>query len=127
MNRENLRRMADYIATVPQSDFTMVRYRLSGDRVSHKCGSVGCVVGHCTVLDNAKNIPVNEMREIDFGLWSERFTGLTGDQWDWCFSDEWTYADNTPEGASKRINYLLEHGLPENSYHIMIGEDDLPY
>ena len=41
---------------------------------------------------------------------------LNDDTWLWCFSGGWYINDNTPEGAGKRIRWLLEHDfmLPED-------------
>lgn len=33
--------------------------------------------------------------------------------YDWLFSDGWLDYDNAPEGAAKRILYMLEHGVPD--------------
>ena len=31
----------------------------------------------------------------------------------WIFDGGWARWDNTPHGAAKRIDYLLEHGVPD--------------
>lgn len=121
MNRKNLQKMADYIRTIPQEKFNM-RFFRRHEEVSHECGSVGCVLGHCTVLDKkplpmlAQIVSWNSRRLIDFVSWGESFTGIskrTG-EWQWCFAGEWSEVDNTPEGAARRIEWLLEHGLPKD-------------
>ena len=127
MNKENLQRMADYIRTIPQEKFNMVAWR-DGDTNKHECDSVGCVVGHCTVLDKIENIPFTSLGSIDFTRWSEDFTGIyTREEWNWCFSDEWHEVDNTPEGAALRIEWLLEKGLPEDWEEQMNSEVPLCY
>jgi hypothetical protein len=115
MNRENLQRMADFIRTVPQDKFSMREYR-SGDITLQECNSVGCVVGWCTLLDKKENIPLYKDGNIDFEEWSIKFTGMGSfsNRWDWCFSMDWCYVDNTPEGAALRIEWLLNKGLPED-------------
>lgn len=127
MNRENLQRAADYIKTIPQEFFDMGEYRMDGSRRSHKCNSIGCVIGHTTILDKYENIPRNEDGWIDFGSWADIFYGLTGGQNSWCFSGIWDDVDNTPIGASKRIQWLLDHGLPQDWKAQMNGESPLCY
>lgn len=128
MNRENLKRMADYIRTVPQENFTISYYR-SGSERYHKCDSVGCVIGHCTVLDDIDNIPTFQGGDIRFDEWSKIFTELVpySGKWKWCFSTYWKQIDNTPTGAAERIEWLLNHGLPEDWYEQMTGETPLIY
>ena len=131
MNKENLQKMADYIRTVPQKKFDMEIYRV-GSHKTAECGSIGCVIGHCTVLDS-EPLPMGAWRSdgegIDFATWSEKFTGLstTSDEWDWCFSSGWSHFDNTPEGAAKRIEWLINKGLPKDWFKQMGGENPLCY
>jgi hypothetical protein len=128
MNRENLQRMADYIRTVPQESFNMKVYR-DGSKRYHKCNSVGCVIGHCTALDDIDNIPTLWNDEINFHKWSENYTGLIAgkSEWIWCFDAYWIHIDNTPTGAADRIEWLLKHGLPKDWLRQMNGENPLIY
>lgn len=117
MNRENLQRIADFIPTIPQESFDMSTYRWGFDQ-EPECKSIGCVIGHCTILDK-DNILANHigvLGRLKFTEWSEEFTGLShlSYKWDWCFSSLWASVDNTVEGARKRILYLLDKGrVPE--------------
>ena len=133
MNRENLGRMSDYIRTISQEQFSMIDYR-SGQQETIECDSVGCIIGHCTILDLPENIPIRTYfhgggNSKLFDIWSTRFTGLESHskEWLWCFAYYWKYSDDTPEGASKRIDYLLDNGLPKNWYEQMHGEAPLCY
>ena len=127
MNTYNLQRMADHIRTIPQEAFNMEGYR-KGQDLTIKCDSVGCAVGHCPVLDpNPDKIPRHKDGGIDYTEWSFNFTGLDINQWAWCFSTDWTDADNTPEGAALRIEWLLSHGLPEDWYEQLKGMAPLCY
>ena len=133
MKRDNLQRMADHLKTnVIPDNFHMGRYRGDDDDLSSPvCGSVGCTVGTCSVLD-AENVIKNFTDtdgEIEFGDWSEDFTGLLGveDEWSWCFGSTWSKTDNTPAGAALRIEWLLNHGLPENWKNQMYGREKLCY
>lgn len=132
MNRENLQRMADYIRTVPQRSFAMDTYRGPLDTQGPKCNSVGCIIGHCTILDADL---INELLHEScgsvyaFAKWSFLFTGLSDseDSWYWCFGWRWAHSDNTPTGAADRIEWLLENGLPENWRAQMSGDAPLCY
>jgi len=129
MNRENLKLMADYIETISQDRFDMGKFR-TGELVKHECGSVGCVIGHCTILD--KNpLRLDLDGHIDFDAWSFDFTGLDSfydnDKWQYLFSCEWETVDNTPAGAAKRIRYFLENGLPKNWQEQILGFAPLSY
>jgi len=133
MKRENLQLMADHLKTnVIPDNFDMGKYRGDDDDFSSPvCGSVGCTVGTCTVLD-VENVIKNFTDtdgEIEFGDWSVDFTGLLGggDEWDWCFDSAWRNTDNTPTGAALRIEWLLKYGLPENWMSQMRGREELCY
>lgn len=124
--------MADYIKTIPQEQFDMKKYRSTHDSYSHECNSVGCVIGHCIILEeesSVMNLPLSSHPHggIDFTRWSERFTGLhrTSKEWDWCFTDDWSLFDNTPPGASKRIEYMLKYGVPSDFDVPMQADVDL--
>lgn len=127
MNIENLLKAAAYIETVPQEKFNMSlwRYRV---HTTHQCETVGCLIGHCTILDHFENIP-KTLGDINYERWSEQFFGLkcASREWKWCFAGEWSQTDNTPAGAAKRIRYLVNNGLPENWREQMLGEDELCY
>lgn len=127
MNKENLQRMADFIKTIPQASFSMEVFRF-GKNNTPKCSSIGCVVGHCTVLDK-ENLTFDENGDIEFLAWSEKFTGLSrsSNEWDWCFSGGWTDNDDTPIGAAKRIEWLINKGLPEDWKEQYHSEKELCY
>jgi len=152
MNTENLNKIADYIETVPQYKFDMRRFRteehaddieiipddpqekvdisayLAGQKTAHECGSVGCILGHCTILDE-RPLPLNYLGEIDVYVWSFEFTGLDPKSIGWCylFAGFWTYGDNTPTGAASRIRHFLEKGLPDDWRDQMLGRTPLSY
>ena len=124
MNKENLQKMADYIKTIPQNMFDMNTYR-DGQTHLPECDSVGCILGHCTILDDK----IDNKGYINFSQWGEKFTGIdeNDSEWDWCFHSLWASSDNTPLGASKRIEWLIKHGLPYDWREQMWGEEPLRY
>ena len=132
MKRENLQLMANHLKTnVNQDNFDMGKYRGLYDTINPVCGSAGCVIGTCSVLD-ADNVITNFTDtdgEIYFMDWSEDFTGLYRgeDEWAWCFDSTWKTTDNTPTGAALRIEWLLNNGLPENWKNQMYGHEKLCY
>ncbi len=130
MYKENLLKMADYIETIPQEQFNMGTFRFNDKCVNPECNSVGCIIGHCTILD-AENVINNFMKPsniINFQAWSEEFTGIKGNNtWEYLFSSEWLTSDNTPTGAAKRIRYVVEHGLPDTFFEEMTKGKHLSY
>lgn len=129
MNRENLKIAADNLRQPLKTGFSMEVFDetgVTGDSEKIVCGSVGCAIGHTAfVIPKYKN-----ETWLDYSL---RVTGLTDNDyegnsaWDWCFSEEWRYVDNTPQGAADRIDWLLEYGLPLNWQEQLFGEAPLCY
>jgi hypothetical protein len=128
VNTVNLLRMADHIETVNPELFGM-RFCREGGENTHECNSVGCIIGHCVILDEWKNVPLYIDGDIKFVAWSEQFTGISRFRylWTWLFGYEWTMPDNTPTGAAARIRYTVKHGLPENWDAQMDGDAPLCY
>lgn len=128
MNRENLKKLADYLlsgnlkADFDMSDYSSERHHYRGGSPTD-CGTVGCAVGHGphSGIKKYKSESWAEYAERGFGL------SLIDDEWHWCFADEWVFTDNTPEGAGKRINWLLEKGLPRDWKEQMNGKAKLCY
>jgi len=152
MNAENLKKMADYIETVPKYKFDMIIFRaqehaddfeiipddpqekvdisafLAGRKTAHECGGVGCILGHCTVIDR-NPLPMDSLGEIDGYAWSLDFTGLGPNsiEWHYLFAGFWIYGDNTPTGAASRIRHFLEKGVPDDWRDQMLGRTPLSY
>ena len=116
MNKENLLKMADYIETIPQNKFDMINYRKNMGDVDVVCNSIGCAVGHCTILDmvNIQNNFIDEDDgQIKFFQWSEDFTGVNDmPQWNYLFTSKWRVVDNTTQGTANRIRHVVKHGFP---------------
>lgn len=125
MNRDNLKKLADYLVSgKTRMEFDMSNYCLSGhSRISkpehHDCGTVGCAIGH----GPAAGIPVID-RDNTWFWYADRVFQCDMDEWDWCFSQDWLFVDNTPQGAAYRIYYMLDHGVPDDAYEQRISAKD---
>ena len=114
INYLNLKKMFNHILlNVPEEMINMRFYRDGEDNEKlHECKSTGCIIGHCTILDNYENIPKKQNFEgvisIRFTSWSEQFTGLSSfsDNWNWCFGQNWP---NNKEQILLRIKYLIDN------------------
>ena len=126
-NIENILKAADLIEKIPQRKFNMRSFR-KGQRSTAKCGSVGCIVGHSTLL--ASNLISRDLdREIDFISFSFAFFGIrwSSNDWSYLFSGDWVRTDNTPTGSASRMRYYAAHGLPENWRAQTTGDAPLIY
>jgi len=113
----NLLMLAEYLEQpILKAAFNMENY--TGEPHSAKitdCGSVGCAVGHGPYAgvpkDTSENwnaygwenfIPSdNYMTSFREGNEPVRYN------WSFAFDSDWHRIDNTPQGAAKRIRYLL--------------------
>ena len=95
MNKENLTKLANYLASGAVDDgFDMWTYE-------------SCAIGY------GPDSGIPKLHDENWGEYYIRAFGVArGYSWDWCFSGEWRYRDNTPQGAAARILYLVEHGVP---------------
>lgn len=133
VNLENLRLMADHIATVDQRYFNMRYFIRKIDQMEISliygggCGTVGCVIGHCIVLDESIMKPLSH--DFNYYAWSERFTGISTKTllWTYLFGNKWSYIDNTPIGASNRIRHFIEHGLPKDAREQILQINPISY
>lgn len=132
INHRNLLRMAEYIEKTPQERFDMRNYRNNGNP-TFDCGAVGCIIGHCVVLSDHKDVPKDSSSNINFAGWLKQFTSIDPDNPDhyphycYLFADLWFYIDNTPQGASDRIIQYIQDGLPNNWENQMKGIESLSY
>lgn len=121
MNVENLRKLANYLKGQLKAAFDMDVYtKESWER--DDCGTGGCAAGHGPY---AGIIKANES-------WTSYVTRAFGlhvsdPARSWCFSSQWCNTDNTPLGAAKRIEWLLEHGVPENWREQITRKEPLCY
>lgn len=109
--RANLEKLAKALETVPQEQFGMRAFnsaRLPPER-AYPCGTVACALGWSPVYVEP---PVGYEGWLEYG---ERVFGIgpLETEWEWCFGGGWRHYDDTPLGASKRIRYMLKHGVPD--------------
>lgn len=125
MNRENLQKLATFLAygelpkDVKFSMGTYTGYQHSDEWQQTTCGTAGCAVGFAPFAGFQKS--------ADEG-WSE-YSGrlFTRDyrEWAWCFDEDWKTVDDTPLGAAKRIQYLLDNeDVPSRFDEYYIQDDD---
>lgn len=121
MNRENLLKLATYLLSGKlEADFDMGSFTDGSDwRFNRRldCGTVGCAIGHGPYAGLPKQDDEGWIAYSNrvFGFISEPYLygpntyHTQGNYWHWCFSSLWDDIDNTPEGAAKRILYLLHN------------------
>lgn len=131
MNRDNLEKLAAYLEAIPADyeHFSMRSYlEVEGAHIYMidlsaelllRCGTVACAVGHGPAAGIAS------LTDENWDDYSDRVFDLDLVEWAWCFSSDWTRVDDTPQGAAKRIRYMLEHGVPENATSQKKGQ--VPY
>lgn len=102
MNTKLLQQIADYVRTVPPEEFAMDDWEK-------------CVIAH------------SEHKGLISKCFFVETTNLTDNQAVFIACQQWYKVDNTPEGAAKRIEYLIEYGLPHDWRLMMEGAIPLCY
>ncbi len=108
IKKRNLKRTRKHIAEVNGSMINMDNYRFDDSgRYNPECGSIGCIVGHATVLD-AKNVIKNftNKKGIKFSLWSEEFFGIYRESYLW----NYLFGYNNPDIKDYhlyRMDYII--------------------
>lgn len=120
MNTENLLKLATYLLSGElKAEFDMISFTdsvLPIEQANFKteCGTVGCAAGHGPYAGIPKHSTETWMeyiyRVFDIANGAYNYNS----RWVWLFSGTWRYTDNTPQGAAKRILYLIRHGLPDD-------------
>lgn len=129
MKIRNFKRAFNHVLLNVQEDsFDMMYYRKEtkgssifgnfiDDKVTQECGSVGCIIGHCSILDT----PENFYSFNYFSDWSEYFFGIEEGTtlWDFCFSGDWgadTKTNNKTQSLL-RLQYVIENeDYPDDYY-----------
>lgn len=128
MNKENLKKLANYLlsgnlkADFSMQFFTSPEVQRAYSYFATTCGTVGCALGHAPYLGILKT------NKETWREYSKReFVDIFSNEGKWCFHGTWHTTDNTAKGAGKRILYLLNHGLPKDWESQMMGITPLCY
>ena len=116
INYLNLKKMFNHILeNVPEDMINIKQYRRHDDHFNHECKSIGCIIGHCIILDDWLKVPKLQDESIDFIEWSQNFTGFMyyDDNWLWCFSGNWY---NNREQALLRLKYFIDNKSVPNDW-----------
>ncbi len=111
---KNLEKLRKYLNGELKAGFNMKIYcekqqnGLSGSQDTN-CGTVGCAVGHGPYagIPKRKSEGWKKYEERVFG------TGKTYHADKFLFGFYWYNCDNTKQGVVNRINYAIEHGVPQ--------------
>jgi|DEB0MinimDraft_6_1074348.scaffolds.fasta_scaffold02747_11 hypothetical protein len=133
MNEKNLRILGEYLISLPDdykyfdmSDFckSLAEIRLTPDQAER--GKIGDPLWHAIKagIKPKSNRAKTSWVAFCYEAMGISFCGIEGD---WCFSPRWELADNSPQGAGRRIFWLLEHGLPDDWHEQMFAEAELCY
>ena len=96
----------------------------------HNCGTVGCILGWCPVVGDSELEAIPDdfyvysrlsLTILDWNKYDERVFDLSIQEWDWLFGMD---HPNSALAAKKRLQYLMNYGLPSNPYDIEQKEED---
>ena len=120
MNRNNLLKLAEGIAGIPEEFFKMSTFRSRDEDQMHisleGCGSVGCAVGWGPFIKGLgiKKNHIDSCNHFAFMTYDEDLFFNNYNYWEWCFDGDWGKVDKTARGAALRIQELVYNGLPKN-------------
>ncbi len=139
INKKNLKRTREHIANVSGSMIRMENYRdRPPTKENPKCNSIGCIIGHATILD-AKNVRKNFTYElvdyelvdyelvdthqfrIEFTKWSEEFFGIgrKSHLWGYLFGQK---NINIKDYHLYRMDYILSGNKAPNTIGLFYCE-----
>lgn len=135
MNFDNLKKLADFVSTIPQENFNMRILRDSQDSGSKHCNSVGCIMGHMTaIIPDSEIVYFLKTQEIDFYQTASKWLNLSTTNskddgiFQFIFHFLWSNVDNTVQGAVNRIKYLIKYKqLPDNWKDQLSGRSPITY
>jgi len=124
MNKENLEKAVALLETIEDKHFDIKLFIKGASLVAFKklkensnCGTVGCIVGHCIVLDYDNFINNYIIPYPKFTIWSVNFFEVVDEEWDFLFSSDWQASEfhSTKEGAINRLEYAIKYDdIPDN-------------
>ena len=125
MNKTNLLKLAEKLEAVSAEQFKMSVFRGNNNGPARawnmmlnnsdvECGTTACALGWAPTIEGL------EASNEDSGWLSycERVFDIESisNEWDFLFSGQWMYTDNTPLGASRRIRYLIDNDCPSRAH-----------
>ena len=140
MNKENLAKLRDKLITVGEQAFSMRSYRnyenapavkenpdyYSGveDVNDPPCGTVACALGWAPSCGGDMKMTEEESNTTYWEGYSKRAFDILilSRLWDFLFSGAWTSVDDTPVGAARRIQYVLDGGELPKSFNKEVYE-----
>jgi len=128
--RANLKQLADYLASGElKAPFDMEDYTTMTNR-----GEGHCAAGQAPLAGIDKHVGEAWLRYVNRALvkaikQDEYFITAADitDDFHYLFSYLWMKVDNTPEGTARRINYVLENGIPENWENQLLAVEPVSY
>lgn len=138
MNRDNLKKLADYLDTLPTdyTGFAMEHYyrlnknftdiwdaaRWMETASEPECGSVACALGHGPAAGIKMKLAPTALNDLYTSeMWSIYCLEAFGVVWgkgvaEWMFGGDWACCDNTAKGAAARIRYVLDGGFVKDDF-----------
>ena len=118
MNETNLAKLRDKLATVDRDLFCMKYFRAKGDQYHNEpsCGTTACALGWAPTIPGMGWEFATGDKAAAWNNYSRSVMGIDphGEEghniWDFLFAFEWSRYDNSPLGAAKRIQYVLNGG-----------------
>lgn len=108
---------------VKERDYNTLRINEVTPEKYASCNTAACAVGHGPLAG------IKVYRDYDWWDYAKRVFGAgEGSRaFEWLFAPGWSYTDNTPKGAAKRIRIYVENGVPDNYWEQRRGADRLMY
>jgi hypothetical protein len=131
-NIENLKMLSKYFNQLDDNNFDLTKVMYLGFDNDYSYFRDFIQKNKIELKNEEKGI----IYDIIFIIWIENFTGLKyvkdKEVYCWLFDHYWASFNNkktdpTPQGISKRIDWFLEFGLPDDYSKQMIGETELCY
>ena len=139
-NKDRGEALIQLLMIVPEDKFNMESYR-TGDLIVHECDSVGCMIGHATILDTKENF--NEYMYngvVSFKIWSyafflgfDRKLKVSSDElnqlWHFLFSAKHDGIYNGPktEHAIARVQYVIDNHELRSDWKDQLRNSNLFY
>jgi hypothetical protein len=133
--RANLAKLAAYLWTLPADypDFGMDMFTKDQRRgmgfhapYAAECGTAACAAGHGPKA-GVEPLPGETWRTYSQRAFVPCEDAFNCPAWEWVFAAGWCRTDNTAHGASARIGWMLNHGVPIDASDQRYGDAPLCY